>query len=248
MIGRAGVGLENVDVAAAAAGGIQVVYTPAASTDAVAEHTVGLMLALERRLVAGDASVRAGRLAEARRAPPSRELHQCTLGIVGMGRIGRAVGRIAVSGLGMELCYNDIVDVSPLPFPATPVDKSELYRRSDVVSLHVPLTDETHGLIDDDALRHFKPSATLINTARGAVISADAVARALGESRLAGVAVDVYDPEPPDPDHPLLSAPNVLFSAHTAARTTLAQARMNEVVDDVLAVLAGRRPQFPASA
>jgi len=246
VIGRAGVGLDQVDVDAAREHGIQVVYTPAASTTSVAELTVGMMLALERRLIQADAMVRGQEFERARRELVGRELRGLTLGIVGMGRIGSAVARICHDGLGMRIAFNDIREVGPLPFPAVSLPKPELYAASDVVSLHVPLTGETDGLIGADALRWFKPTATLINTSRGPVVRPQALADALRAGRLAGAALDVHDPEPPGPGHPLIGLPNVLLSAHVGARTATALAAMEEVVEDVIAVLEGRRPTYPA--
>jgi D-3-phosphoglycerate dehydrogenase len=248
VIGRGGVGVENIDVDAAAARKIVVVHTPAAATEAVAELTVGLMLALERKIVAGDARVRAGDFAAARSEAIGRELGLCTLGIVGMGRIGRAVGRIASVGLGMRLVYNDIAEVGPFDFPAEAMSKPEVYAAADILTLHVTLTDLTFKLIDANALRQLQPTTTVINTARGAVLDTEAVAGALRDGRLAGAAVDVFDDEPPPPDHPLLNAPNVILSPHAGARSPRGQARMNDVVNDVIAVLEGRSPQYRVPA
>lgn len=247
VVGRGGVGVENIDVQAAAARGITVVHTPAAATEAVAELTVGLILALERKIITGDARVHADDFAAARHEAIGRELGQCTLGIIGMGRIGRVVGRIASTGFGTRVVYNDIIDVGPLDFPAESMSKPELYAAADVVTLHVTLTNLTRGLIDAEALAHFKPTTTLINTARGAVLDGAAVAAALHDGRLAGAAIDVFDPEPPPPDHPLRSAPNVILSPHAGARSPRGQARMNNVVDDVIAVLEGRPPRYPVT-
>lgn len=246
VIARAGVGLENIDLAAARDRGILVVYTPQAGSDSVAEHTVGLMLALERRLLTGEAMLRQGRFTEARRTLIGRELRGLTLGIVGMGRIGRRVARICRRAFDMTILYNDIVEIGYLDFDATAVSKARIWTESDVISLHVPLTNLTRRLINADVLRRFRPTATLINTARGAVVDAAALAGALSAGQLAGAAVDVYDPEPPPPDDPLLAAPNVLLTPHLAARTTVAQAGVNDVVDDVIAALTGNQVQYPA--
>ncbi len=248
VIGRGGVGLENVDTAAAAARGIAVVYTPAAATRAVAELTIGLILALERRIAYADAEVRAFRFAQARDALRCRELHELTLGIVGMGRIGREVGRIAHVGFGMPVLYTDIVEIGWLDFVATPVTKARLWSEADVISLHVPLTAQTERLINADTLAQMKPTALLVNMCRGRVVDAAALATALRAGRLAGAAIDVFDLEPPPPDHPLLSAPNVLLSPHAAARTHAGLARMNDCVDDVIAVLTGRTPSYAFTA
>ncbi len=249
VIGRAGVGLDNVDLSAARERGISVVYTPAASTRAVAEMTVGLILAVERHLVAGDAMVRDGRFLEARRSFLSRELHECTLGIVGMGRIGQAVATICARGLGMRVIYNDIEDIEANGVDAEAMrSKVDLYASADVLTLHVPLTDATRGMIDAEALGQFKTGATLINTSRGAVLDADAVAKSLIAGKLGGLGVDVFDEEPPGIDHPLLHAPRVSLTPHLSSRTPGALERMNDVVDDVIRVLGGERPMYAAWA
>ncbi len=246
VIGRAGVGLDNIDVDAAKARGVQVVHTPAASTNAVAEYTVALMLAMERHLVLGDSMMRAGRFLDARATFVSRELRGLTLGIVGMGRIGRAVGRICHDGFGMRILYNDAVEIDPVAYEVSCVTKASLYAAADVVTLHVPLTDATRDMIGASALRCFKSTATLINTARGRVVDAAALAGALGEGRLAGAAIDTHNPEPPGEAYPLLDARNCLLSPHVGGRTAAGLAGMNDVVDDVIAVLRGEKPAFPA--
>ena len=251
VIGRAGVGLDNIDLAAARRCGVRVVYTPAAASDTVAEFAVGLMLGLERRIARGQALLREGRFIEARQSLVGRQMRGLTLGIVGMGRIGGRVGRICRCGLGMAVRYNDIVDIGGLDFEAEAVSKDRIWCESDVVSLHVPLTDLTRGLVNAEVLDRFRPGATLINTSRGAVVDTTALATALehaatGKDGLAGAALDVYEQEPPPPEHPLLAAPNALLTPHIAARTGVGLARMNDVVDDVLAVLAGAEPQYPA--
>ena len=246
VIGRAGVGLENIDLDHANRKGIAVVYTPAAATQAVAELTLGLLLAVVRGIPAKDARLRAGAFDELRRQASGRELSGMTLGIVGLGRIGRAVARIGHWGFGMKVVYNDIVEVGWLDTPATPLSKEELYAAADVVSLHVPLTPLTDRLIHDKSLALFKPGSYLVNTARGRVVDSTAVAAALVTGHLAGAAFDVLDLEPPPPDHPLLSAPNCVLSPHAGSRTVAGLAAMNDVVDDVLAVLSGKPPRFPA--
>jgi len=246
VIGRAGVGLDNIDLEAARDHDIVVVHTPAAATHSVAELTIGLMIGLERRLVHADRAVRGGRFQEARKQATCRELHGLTLGIVGMGRIGRCVGRIGACGLGMRVIYNDIVDMEPLDFPADFVGKPALIQTADVVTLHVPLTPLTRGLVDGPRLATMKSSATLINTARGGVVDLDALAAAVQAGTPAGVALDVYAPEPPPPDHPIFQTPNVMLSSHIGARTAAGIARMERVVDDVVHVLQGKPPAFPA--
>ena len=244
VIGRAGVGLDQIDVSAARAAGIRVVYTPAASTDAVAELTVGLIIALERQVMRGHSMVIAGEFARARRELIGRELRGLTLGIVGMGRIGSAVARICGPGLGMGIIYNDIQPIALTGLAARSVDKLTLYHDADVVSLHVPLTDETRHMISVAQLARFKPTSTLVNTSRGAVVCTGALADALRERRLAGAALDVLETEPPPPDYPLLDLANVILTPHLGARTALALERMENVVDDVIAVLENRQPTW----
>ncbi len=248
VIGRGGVGLENIDVAAARERGIEVVYTPAAATAAVADLTVGLLLAVLRGLVESDRAVRAGEFERARAQALSREVGALTLGIIGLGRIGRAVARRCRHGFAMRVLYNDIVEPGLLDFVATSVSKEDLYREADIISLHVPLTAQTRSLIDGEVLARCKPGALLLNTARGAVVESEALARALNEGKLSGAGRDVVEPEPLPPNHPLLQAPNTLLTPHCAARTVAGLERMNAVVEDVVAVLQSKRPRYPAPA
>jgi phosphoglycerate dehydrogenase-like enzyme len=246
VIGRSGVGLDTIDVAAAQKRGITVVYTPAASTQSVAEQAFALMLAVERRLLEADAAVRDGRFHSWRSAARFRELGETTLGIVGMGRIGSRVGRIGQLGFSMRVLYNDIAEVGPFEFPATACPKDRLFREADVVTMHVPLTDQTRGLVNAGTLALFRPSTLLINTSRGAVVDGVALANVLAAGRLGGAGLDVFESEPLPAGHPLLTAPRTVFSPHAAARSASGLARMDDVVDDVIAVLDGRRPRFPA--
>jgi len=246
VIGRGGVGLETIDLDAARSRGIAVVYTPAAATDAVADLTVAMMISLLRKSRQADHMVRTSSFIAAREACIGSELGELTLGIIGLGRIGRAVARRCRNGFGMTILYNDIVEPGLIDFVGTSVDKAELYRTADIVSLHVPLTDKTRHLIDESSLAAFKPGSLLINTARGAIVDENALARALEDGRLAGAALDVFDPEPPDTESRLMRAPNTLFTAHIGARTHGGLVRMNDVVDDVIAVLEGNPPRFPA--
>lgn len=248
VIGRGGVGLDNIDVSAARARGVTVVYTPAASTRCVAEHTLALLLAVERRILAGDAAVRGGTFRQARDATVFRELGDLTLGIVGMGRIGSAAARIAALGFGMRVVYTDLLPVGPFDFPATPVQLPRLLAESDVISLHVPLTEQTQGMIDAQALARCRSTAVLLNTSRGAVVDAAALAEALTQGRLAGAGIDVFDAEPVPAGHPLRCAPNAVLSPHVAGRSAAALARMNDVVDDVIRVLSGSPPRFAADS
>lgn len=248
VIGRGGSGLDNIDVDAANERGIVVVHTPDAATDAVADLTVGLMIDMIRRITPCDRMVRQDDFPTVRRTHLGLELCRLTLGIVGMGRIGRAVARRCRHGFGMRIVYNDIIDPGPLDVAAEPMEKDHLYAEADVVSLHVPLTPETDHLISGAALARFKDGAYLINTARGRVVDGHAIARALENGKLAGAAFDVFEEEPLPPNHPLIAAPNTLFTAHIGAKTVAASARMNAVVDDVISVLEGKPPRHAAGS
>ena len=176
-----------------------------------------------------------------------RQLNELTLGILGMGRVGRRVGHIATHGFGMRVLYNDIQDVRHLlDFPATSVDKPTLYRSVDILSLHVDMRPGNEHLVGREQLDLMKPDAVLINTSRGEVLDAQALADAIRSKRLAGAALDVFYPEPPKPGFPLLGLDNVLLTPHIAARTHTAMENMSWVVRDVMAVLEGNRPRYPA--
>lgn len=245
VIGRGGVGLDNIDLDAARDEHITVVYTPNAATQAVADLTFALMLGLIWQLNGHDHAVRTERFMDARSKAAPRELKGLTLGIVGMGRIGQAVARRAVNGFLMEVLYTDILELGDLGLGARQVGAKELFQRSDVVSLHVPLTHATRNMVDREAIRLFKNGAILINTSRGAVVESEAVAEGLRTGKLWGAGFDVFEVEPPRSNDALLSAPNTLLTPHIGARTALAQENMNAVVDDVIAVLQGRQPRFP---
>lgn len=243
VVGIAGVGVDRVDLAAAEELGITVVNTPAAATDAVADLTVGLMLQLLRPIPRLAEEYRAGRFTPARAQPHGRELRELTVGIIGMGRIGSRVGRTCAAGFGTRVLYNDIAPVGPFDFPAQAVDKTAIWAESDIVTLHVPLTDLTRRLVSAEVLRHLRPTALLINTARGAVVDTYALTVALQAGRLAGAALDVTDPEPLPPDHSLFACERCILTPHIAARTFGGLRRMCAVVDDVLALLANAAPR-----
>jgi len=244
VVGRAGVALDNIDVVACRKRGVQVVHTPAANTLAVVDYTVAMMLALNRRFWPMSGPMTAGEFLATRKNSYGRFLSGLTLGIIGAGRIGSRVGRAAV-GLGMKVLYNDIRDIA-LDYPAEAVDKPTLYAASDIVTLHVPLTDLTRGLINAETLAIFRRGSQLINAARGGCVVAADLADALRRGRLSGAAIDCHEPEPPPPDYPLFGLENVILTPHIAARVPAALAAMCEVVHDVVAVLEGRPPQYPA--
>jgi glyoxylate reductase len=227
------VGVDNVDLAAATERGIPVGNTPGVLTESTADLALALMLGIGRRIVEGDAYVRRG---EWRTWEPGlllgRDLHGATVGVVGFGRIGRAVAR-RCEGFGCEVLHTS---------RRGGVELGELLECSDFVTIHAPLTPETRGLIDAAALRRMKPTAYLVNTARGPLVDTDALTAALHGREIAGAALDVTDPEPLPGDHPLLGAPGLLIVPHIASATHATRERMADMaVDNLLAGLAGER-------
>ena len=248
VVGRAGVGLENIDVAACRRRGIEVVYTPDANTLAVGDFVLGYMLRLIRPWAEfHEAAYEPKEFKRVRDTLRGRQLDELTLGILGMGRVGRRVGHIAANGFGMKVIYNDLLDVSSeVKFLATAVDKPTLYRESDVLSLHVTMRPGNENLVGAREIALMKRGSILINTSRGEVLNVNAVADALKTGQLAAAAIDVFWPEPPAKDFPLLGMDNVILTPHMAARTYSAIENMSWVVRDVLDVLQGKPPRFPA--
>lgn len=248
VVARGGVGLENIDVPACRARGVEVVYTPDANTVAVGDFVIGYALQLLRPWAFfKDRAFEAKEFRRVRNTLRGVQLNELTFGILGMGRVGRRVGHLVVNGFGGRVIYNDLLDVRPhLAFPATAVDKSTLFREADVVTLHVDMRPGNEHLVAAAELALMKPSAILINASRGEVLDAAALAAAIREKRIAGAAIDVFDPEPPPADYPLLGFDNVLLTPHMAARTHTAVENMSWVVRDVMEVLNGRPAKYPA--
>jgi glyoxylate reductase len=233
VISNYAVGVDNVDLEAASSRGIPVGNTPDVLTESTADLALALMLGVARRLAEGEAFVHAG---EWRTWEPDlllgRDLHGATVGIVGSGRIGQAVAR-RLEGFGCEI-------LSASRKGGVPV--VELLEHSDFVTLHCPLTPDTRGLIGDQALGRMKPSAYLVNTARGPIVDSAALERALRAGEIAGAALDVTDPEPLPGDHPLLGAPNLLVIPHLGSATHATREKMADMaVENLLAGLAGER-------
>src|SRR6478609_6693124 len=247
VIGRAGVGVDNVDLDAATRAGIMVVNAPTGNTIAAAEHTLALLYGLARRTAPADASVRRG---EWKRAQfTGLELRGRTLGIVGLGKIGQA---IAVRARAMEMVVVVVDDYVTTEQAANHgvelVEMDELLRRADVVTVHVPLTRATRGLISKAAIAKLKPGSIVLNVARGGVVDEAALADALRAGHLGGAGIDVFEHEPPT-DSPLLDAPNTLLTPHLGASTAEAQILVaEEVASQVLDVLAGRSARYAVNA
>jgi glyoxylate reductase len=225
------VGWDNIDIEAASERGIDVGNTPDVLTEATSDLTFGLILAAARRVSEGDRIVRAGEWPDW--SPDflvGTDVHGATLGIVGMGRIGSAVAARA-RGFDMTVIHAGRSDGMPL---------DDLLRQADFVSLHVPLTPGTRGMIGAEALRAMKPSAILINTARGPIVDTEALVAALETREIAGCGLDVTDPEPLPSDHPLLRASGAVITPHLGSASLQAREAMAELaVDNLLAALDG---------
>jgi len=243
VIGRAGVGVDNIDVEAATERKVAVVNAPTASTVSVAELAIGHMLSLARHLPEADRSVKDGKWAK--KSLEGRELHGKVLGLLGSGRIGAEVAKRA-QAFGMRVIAYD-----PYLVPATAeglgiqlVDKSSLFRQADMISVHAALTPETKGLVGAAEFALMKRSAFLVNCARGEIVDEPALLEALRSGTIAGAALDVFSQEPPVRS-PLLHAPHLVFTPHLGASTVEAQARAGAVIaDQVLKALAGKRPEL----
>ncbi|MDR1296589.1 MAG: hydroxyacid dehydrogenase [Deltaproteobacteria bacterium] len=233
IVGRAGAGLDNVDVAAASALGVRVVNTPGLNANAVAELVVALMIALSRHLWPAMESMKAGRWEK--KGLAGHEIRGKTLGLLGLGAVGGLVAAKGI-GLGMKVLASDplLDDAKIASLGVGPAGFEELFASSDYISLHLPLVPGTADIVDSRALALVKPGAYLINCARGGLVEEAALLDALREKRLAGAAVDVYRSEPPDPS-PLMSLPNFVAVPHLGASTVEAQlAVAGEVADLVV--------------
>lgn len=225
VVGRAGVGVDNIDVDAATNRGVAVMNAPAGNTIAAAELTLALMLSVARRVAEADRSIREGKWERSRFQ--GIELRGRTLGVVGAGRIGGAVAE-RCQAFGMKVVVYDPY-LSPehlagLDLPV--VDLQQLLAVADVVTLHVPLTDETNGLIGPDELASMRPGAILINVSRGGIVDETALAAALTAGEIGGAGLDVYEEEPIPADNPLLLAPNLVLTPHLGASTGEAQVQV----------------------
>jgi D-3-phosphoglycerate dehydrogenase len=246
VIARTGVGTDLIDVPAATARGIAVVITPGAGAAAVAEGAIGMALHLVKRFGPLTALVREGRWAE-RAGVSVGDLDGATLGVVGYGRIGRRTASLAAA-FGMRVLAYD--PVSEPPADVASVERcgslADLAARSDVITLHLPLTEPTRHLVDDAFLARVRPGAVLVNCSRGGLIDTDAVWRALTDGRLSGVGLDVFDPEPPG-RHPLYRHPDVVLTPHLMGLSRRATAAtFTAAARGVLDVLSGREPRAVA--
>jgi D-3-phosphoglycerate dehydrogenase len=238
VIGRAGVGVDNIDLAAASAHGVTVVNAPLATTQAVTEHTLALMFSLVRSIPQADASLKSGQWLK--KELEGIELAGKTLGVIGIGNIGGAVAERAIT-LGMTVIAHDpvVIDDEIRRLGASPVQLLELYARSDLITLHMPLTLETRHMINGQSLGHMKRGVRIICAARGGIIDETALLGALESGQVAGAALDVFAKEPPGMSA-LVTHPNVVATPHIGAQTIEAQARTAvDIASEVLAALRG---------
>jgi D-3-phosphoglycerate dehydrogenase len=226
VIARHGVGTDNIDVEAATELGIYVTNAPQSNTTSVAEHTIGLIIATARNFVRCDAAMRKGNF-EIRNQIPGTDIGGKILGLIGVGRIGKLVARKATVGLDMKVIgYDPYVDPNLAP-EVEFIDSIEgLLRAADFISLHLPANQTTIGLIDKNKLLMMKPSAYIINAARGGIVNEEDLAEILSQGRIAGAALDVFAEEPPDPANPLFKLDNVTVTPHNAALTRECMDRM----------------------
>ncbi|MCE4627298.1 MAG: NAD(P)-binding domain-containing protein [Desulfurococcales archaeon] len=250
IVAQYAVGFDNIDLECATKYGVYVTNTPGVLTEAVADFTWGLILAITRRIVEADAFVRSGEWYSKKTGwhplmMLGFEVNGKTLGIIGMGRIGRAVAERA-KGFKMKILYYDAYRLPPEmeeKLGAEYVPLETLLRESDIVSIHVPLTKETYHLISEKELKMMKSTAYLINTARGKVVDTEALVKALKEKWIAGAALDVFEEEPLPPDHPLTKLDNVVLAPHAASATTETRTKMAMLVaENLIAFLKGEVP------
>lgn len=249
VAGRHGVGVDNIDLEAATEHGIQVVNTPYAVVEGVAEQTLGLMLAVSKRIVYTDARHRAGDF-DVKYRTQGRELLGRTLGVIGFGRIGRRVAQVCHAAFEMPILYYDVMTAPAeveRELGARRVPLDELLRTAEYISVHVPLLPETRKLIGEREFGLMRPDAMFFNTSRGAVVDEAALYRALKEGRIAGAGIDVYEQEPTAPDNPLFELDNVVVTPHVSTATEEGLVKMSLVAEDVVAVLEGRPPKYPVN-
>jgi D-3-phosphoglycerate dehydrogenase len=249
VVARHGVGLDYIPVAVATAMGIPVTFTPDANTESVAEHVVGMMIALAHNILQGDRAVR-GADWERRHKLIGVDLANRTLGVIGFGRIGSRVGEICRQAFAMRiLAYDPGVPEDRIRSAgAEPVSLDQLLSEGDFITVHCSLTEQSCGLIGQAAFSRMKRGAFFINAARGGIIDSAALCSAVKSGLVRSAALDVFSKEPPDTADPLLGMEQVLLTPHSAAHTEEALTRMGlDAVEDVLRILRGERPRYCAN-
>ena len=248
VIGRAGVGVDNIDLEAATQKGIAVVNAPTGNTVAAAEHTIALMMALARNIPQANESLRRGEWK--RSAFMGIEVRNKVLGIIGLGKVGTEVARRA-GGLQMQVhAYDPFVSPEQARLLGIElVGLDQIFRNSDFICLHTPLTEATRGLVNDEKIALMKPTARILNAARGELVDEAALFRAVEEGRIAGAALDVFSQEPLPKDNPLLKNSKIIVTPHLGASTEEAQAEVaKEVAEQVISVLQGQSARYTVNA
>ena len=243
IIAQYAVGYDNIDIDCATRHGVYVTNTPGVLTDATADLTWALILAITRRIVEADRFVRSGEWYKTQTGwHPTMmlgfQVSGATIGIIGMGRIGQAVARRA-KGFNMKIIYYDVVRLPEnveRELGAKYVDLETLLREADIVTIHTPLTPETENLINEERLKLMKKTAYLINTARGKIVDIDALYKALKEGWIAGAALDVFPQEPFPPDHPILKLNNIVVAPHIGSATWQTRTKMADLVAENLII------------
>jgi D-3-phosphoglycerate dehydrogenase len=249
VISRHGVGYDNIDMETATRKGVQVTFTPEANSDTVAEYTTGMIVALTRGFVRADRAMRA-RQWEHRNKFPGMDVAGKTLGIVGYGKIGKRLARRAIAGLDMKvLAYDPYVDPSQMPEGAELTKEWEqVFSQSDVISLHMPGTPETRGIVGAKEFEMMKETAYLINAARGEIVDQAALTAALKSGRIAGAGLDVFSAEPPDFSAELFALDNVIVTPHNAALTVECMRKMAvHAAMGIDEVLSGKKVTWPVN-
>lgn len=244
VISRTGVGVDNVDIQAASERNILVLNTPGANAISVAEHTIALMLALEKQLFLYDHEMRKGNF-DIRRSSLSSDIQGKTLGLIGCGGIGRLVAEKCIHAFGMKVIGYD-------PFITGTVSGIELkehiddvFKEADFISLHIPLTEETRNLVDERLLRLMKNTAFILNTSRGGIVDEDALERVLREKTIKGAALDVFAEEPVEEDRSILELDNLIVTPHSAALTKECTYRVaSDAVQGIMDYLEGKEPKY----
>ena len=246
VISRTGTGVDNVDIGAATKRGIMVLHTPDANTITVAEHTLAMISVMTKYINFLDSETRKGNFKTARRLYLPIDLDGKVLGIIGYGRIGKQVARRCMSAFNMKVIIYDpyIEDSVVAPGVVRYSDEKQVYKEADIVTLHVPMTDETRRHVDEKLLSLMKPSAYLVNTARGNIVDETYLAKMLRENKLAGAAFDVLANEPPLANEEFILAPNTIISPHSAALTKECMVRVAiEAATGIADYLGGRTPK-----
>jgi len=248
VAGRHGVGVDNIDLVACTEHGVQVVNTPMATVEPVAEHAVGLMVALSKRLAFADRHLRQGSFT-IKFQIQGREMRGRTLGVIGFGRIGRRVAEICHNGFGMNILYSDVVSAPDVEaaLGAKKVAMDELLQTAEYITVHVPLLPATTGLIGEREFGLMRLEAMFFNTSRGPVVDEAALCHALDAGQIRAAGVDVFEQEPTDPENPLFGMDNIIVTPHIASATEEALVAMSLVAEDIVAVLQGRAPKYPVN-